>query len=71
MGDHYSLSNIKRYGLAYFDIKKDFTKSTNIILNEVQKRIITYDDYISNYHCLDKDSSGYEKIIKTLKDSTV
>ena len=68
---NYSLSNIKRYGLAYFNIEKDFTKSKKIILNEVEKKIITYDDYISNYHCLDKNSSGYEKIIKTLKDSTV
>ena len=42
-----------------------------IILNEVEKKIITYDNYISDYHCLDKNSSGYEKIIKTLKDSTV
>jgi len=67
---NYSLSNIKRYGLAYFNVEKDFTKSKKIILNEVEKKIITYNDYISNYHCLDKNSSGYEKIIKTLKDST-
>ena len=68
---NYSLSNAKRYGLACFNIEKDFTKSNKIILNEVEKKIITYDNYISDYHCLDKNSSGYEKIIKTLKDSTV
>ena len=46
-----------------------FQKRSN--KNLFTKKIITYDDYISNYHCLDKNSSGYEKIIKTLKDSTV
>ena len=68
---NYSLSNIKRYGLAYFNIEKDFTKSKKVILSEVEKRIINYDDYISNYHCLDKNISGYERIIRTLRDSTV
>ena len=53
-----SLSHIKRYGLAHFNIEKDFIKSKKIILNEVEKKIITYDNYISNYHCLDKNSSG-------------
>ena len=60
-----SCANI--YGLVQLNIKKDILKNKNIILEETEKKILGYDNYISNYHCFDKKVSGYSKITNTLK----
>ena len=64
---NYSLANIKRYGIKHLNIEKDYLKSKNFILEETEKKINNFDEYISQYLCFDKNVSGYEKIIKTLK----
>ena len=61
-----SCANI--YGLVQLNIKKDILKNKNIILEETEKKILGYDNYISNYHCFDKKVSGYNKIVSTLKN---
>jgi len=60
-----SCANI--YGFIQLNIKKDILKNKNIILEETEKKILGYDNYISNYHCFDKKISGYSKITNTLK----
>jgi len=68
---NYSLSNIKRYGIKHLNIEKDYLKSKEFILEEMEKKIINYDKYIYQHLCFDKDISGYEKIIKTLKEKNL
>jgi hypothetical protein len=68
---NYSLDNIGRYGIKHLDIEKDYLKSKEFILGEMKKKINDYDKYISQYLCFDKDISGYEKIIKTLKEKNL
>ena len=68
---NYSLNNIKRYGVKHFNVEKDFNKSKEYILDEVEKKIHNYDKYISQYLCFDKNIGGYEKIIKILKEKNL
>lgn len=68
---NYSLNNIKRYGVKHFNVEKDFNKSKEYILGEVEKKIHNYDKYISQYLCFDKNIGGYEKIIKILKEKNL
>ena len=67
----YSLSNIRRYGIKHLNIEKDYLKSKEFILDEMKKKINNYDKYISQYLCFDKNISGYEKIIRTLKEKNL
>ena len=60
-----SCANI--YGFIQLNIKEDILKNKNIILEQTEKKILGYDDYISCYHCFDKKVSGYSKIINTIK----
>ena len=62
------LSSANSYGYIQLHIQKDILKNKNIILDETEKKIIEYDNYISNYHCFDKKVSGYNKIVSTLKN---
>ena len=62
------LSSAISYGYIQLHIQKDILKNKNIILDETEKKITGYDNYISNYHCFDKKVSGYSKIISTLKN---
>ena len=61
------LSCANSFGFIQLNIKKDILKNKNIILEETEKKILGYDNYISNYHCFDKKVSGYSKITNTLK----
>jgi len=61
------LSSANSYGYIQLHIQKDILKNKNIILEETEKKILGYDNYISNYHCFDKKVSGYSKITNTLK----
>ena len=65
---NYSLNNIERYGVKHLNIEEDYLKSKEYILNETEKRIENYDQYISQYLCFDKNVNGYDKIIKILKE---
>ena len=58
----------KTYGFIQLHIQKDILKNKKIVLEETEKKILEYDNYISNYHCFDKKISGYNKIISTLKN---
>ena len=68
---NYSLNNIERYGIKHFNIEKDITKNKKFILEEVTKKINNYDKYISQYLCFNENISGYEMIIKTIKEKTL
>ena len=65
---NYSLNNIKRYGVKHLNIEKDYLKSKEYILDEMERKIKNYDQYISKHLCFDKNVSGYDKIIKILKE---
>ena len=65
---NYTLGNINKYGISHLDIERDFDKSGQFILNLLESKIHGYDKYISQNICFDKETSGYEKIIKTLKE---
>lgn len=65
---NYSLNNIKRYGVKHLNIEKDYLKSKEYILEEIEKKIDNYDKYISEHLCFDENISGYDKIINTLKE---
>ena len=70
-GDHEKkvwLWSAYSYGYIQLNIQNDILKNKNIILDETEKKILKYDNYISNYHCFDKKVSGYSKIISTLKN---
>ena len=45
-----------------------YNKSKEYILNETQKRIKNYDQYVSEYLCFDKNINCYDKIIEVLKE---
>ena len=64
----YFTEQVERFGIKYLDIEKDYLKNKEFILDEVEKKIINYDKYISQYHCFDEGIIGHEKIIKTLKE---
>lgn len=68
---NYSINNIERYGIKHFNIEKDITKNKKFILEEVTKKINNYDKYISQYLCFNENISGYEMIIKTIKEKTL
>ena len=68
---NYSLNNIKRYGVKHLNVEKDYDKSKEYILNQMESNIHYYDKYISQYLCFDKNISGYEKIIKILKEKNL
>ena len=61
------LSCANSFGFIQLNIKKDILKNKNIILEETEKKILGYDNYVPNYHCFDKKVSGYSKITNTLK----
>ena len=65
---NYAMGNINRYGISQLNIERDIDKSSQFILNLLESKIDGYDKYISQYICFDKETSGYEKIIKTLKE---
>ena len=60
-------STANSFGFIQLHIKNDILQDKNIILQSTENKILGYDNYISNYHCLDKNISGYSKIINTLK----
>ena len=65
---NYSLNNIKRYGIKHLNIERDYPKSKEYILDEIERKIKNYDQYISKHLCFDKNVNGYDKIIKILKE---
>ena len=65
---NYSLNNIKRYGIKHLNIERDYPKSKEYILDEIERKIKNYDQYISEHLCFDKNVNGYDKIIKILKE---
>ena len=65
---NYNMNNIERYGIKLLNIEKDLLKNKEFILEEVEKKIKYYDRYISQYLCFDENISGYDKIIKILKE---
>lgn len=68
---NYSLNNINRYGVKHLNIEKDYLKSKEYILDEMEKRIDNYDKYISEHLCFDKKVCAYDKIIKVLKEENI
>ena len=66
---NYTMNNINRYGIAHLNIESDFDKSGEFILNMVKNKIAGYDTYISENLCFNKEISGYETIIKTIKET--
>ena len=67
----YFTEQVERFGIKYLDVEKDYLKNKDFILDEVEKKIINYDKYISQFHCFDENIIGHEKIIKTLKDKNL
>ena len=65
---NYTMNNIQRYGVSHLDIEKDINRSSESILSLLEDRIPGYDRYIEQNICFDKETSGYKKIIKTLKE---
>ena len=65
---NYNKNSIIRYGVGQLDIKRDIDKSSEFILSLLESKIPGYDKYIEQHLCFDKETSGYEKIIKTLKE---
>ena len=63
------MNNINRYGIAHLNIESDFDKSGEFILNIMKNKIAGYDRYISENLCFNKEISGYETIIKTIKET--
>ncbi len=68
---NYSMNNITRYGIKHLNIEKDISKNKEFILEEVTKKISNYNKYISQYLCFNDNISGYEMIIKTIKEKTL
>jgi hypothetical protein len=44
---NYALGNINRYGISHLDIERDFDKSSQFILNLLERKVQGYDKYIS------------------------
>jgi len=45
--NNYALNNINRYGISHLDIERDFDKSSQFILNLLERKVQGYDKYIS------------------------
>ena len=59
----------QRVGYIQMNTQKNYNFDPKKLLNEIDSKIKNYDDFISRYHCFEKNKEGADQIIKTIKEN--
>ena len=57
----------KLAGYSMINFKKDYDFNKEDLLLKMNTNISNYNNYISKYHCFDKNKSGSQEIVDTIK----
>jgi len=58
----------KRVGYLHLNTLKDFDLKKEELLSLMNEKIKNYDKFINNYHCFNKNMTGTDEIVKTIKE---
>jgi len=61
-----SLSN--QIGYLSLNLEKDYHFNQNDLLISLNKHTLNYDEYIKNYHLVDKNITGNQKVVNIIKN---
>jgi len=58
----------KRVGYLHLNTKNNYLFDPENLLEKMEKKIQNYDDFISSYHCFEKNKIGSDEIIRVIKE---